>query len=70
VCAREPEPESDSKNPYFTDGSNLYRFVGWLTGSGDAGLAALEDCRSLGVLLVSADDLAKARLRPVTSQRP
>jgi hypothetical protein len=50
---------------YFTDGSNLYRFLEFLTSSGTAKLAALEDCRTLGLLLVSADYLSKAGLRPV-----
>ena len=50
---------------YFTDGSNLYRFLEWLTSSGNAQLAAFEDCRTLGLLLVSGDYLSKARLRPV-----
>lgn len=50
---------------YFADGSNLYRFAGWLTRSGDASLAALEDCLTLRILLVSADYLRRAGLRPV-----
>jgi hypothetical protein len=54
-----------SRERYFTDGSNLYRFVEWLTPAGNAKLATLEDCRTLRLLLVSGDYLTKARLRPV-----
>lgn len=64
---REPAP---SRERYFTDGSNLYRFVEWLTPSGQAKLAAFEDCRTLALLLVSGDyltnDLSNARLRRVS----
>ncbi len=54
-----PRPER-----YFTDGKNLYRFLEWLTSPGHAKVAALEDCRTLGLLLISGD-LTKARLRPL-----
>ena len=66
-AARQRVPKSDtqSRERYFTDGSNLYRFVEWLTPAGNAKLAAVEDCRTLGLLLVSGDYLTKARLRPV-----
>jgi hypothetical protein len=37
----------------------------WLTPAGNAKLAAVEDCRTLGLLLVSGDYVTKARLRPV-----
>jgi hypothetical protein len=39
-------PRSDSRPPdrYFTDGVNLYRFVGWVNRSVNAMLAELEDC--------------------------
>jgi hypothetical protein len=57
--------EPQSAHRYFTDGSNLYRFAGWLTPSGSAELAALEDCRTLRILVVSAEYLTAARLRPV-----
>ena len=43
---------------YFTDGANLYRFVGWLSRSIGERLAELEDCRSLDVLLISARELS------------
>jgi hypothetical protein len=49
----------------FTDGSNLYRFVEWLTLAGNVKLATMEDCRTLGLLLVSRDYLTKASPRPV-----
>jgi hypothetical protein len=57
--------DTRSRGRYFTDGSNLYRFVEWLRPAGNAKLAAVEDCRTLGLLLVSGDYLTKARLRPV-----
>ena len=61
-------PRSDSGPPhcYFTDGVNLYRFVGWVNRSVNAMLAELEDCRSLDVLLVSAEDLGRSTLRPIS----
>jgi hypothetical protein len=65
--ARQPAPKSETqpRERYFTDGSNLYRFVEWLTSTGNVKLATVEDCRTLGLLLVSGDYLAKAGLRPV-----
>jgi hypothetical protein len=48
-----------------TRGSKLYRFVEWLTPAGNVKLAAVEDCHTLGLLLVSGDYPTKARLRPV-----
>lgn len=50
---------------YFTDEVNLYRFVGWVGRPADAMLAALEDCRSLELVLVGADHLSRSALRPV-----
>lgn len=47
---------------YFTDGTNLYRFIAW--GSGQD-FAELEDCRSLELLVVTARELLSQRLRPV-----
>ncbi|HYB23862.1 MAG TPA: hypothetical protein VED41_08705 [Solirubrobacteraceae bacterium] len=47
---------------YLTDGTHLYRFIGW--GAGRT-FAELEDCRSLELLIVSARELAGERLRPV-----
>jgi len=46
----------------------LYRFVGWVNRSVSAMLAELEDCRSLEVVVVSAEDLARSTLRPVPIQ--
>ena len=50
---------------YFTDGMNLYRFVEWLARSETGMVAILEDCRSLAVLLVTAERLGTNELRPV-----
>jgi hypothetical protein len=47
---------------YLTDGTNLYRFVGW---GMRQGFAELEDCRSLDVLVVSARQLLSQHMRPV-----
>jgi hypothetical protein len=51
---------------YMTDGTNLYRFVGW---GMRKGFAELEDCRSLDLLVVSARQLASQRMRPVAPAR-
>jgi hypothetical protein len=48
-----PSQPDTSLGGYFTDGINLYRFLGWVDGSDHRTLAAVEDCRSLEVLLVS-----------------
>ena len=66
---RMPPSNTGSTERYFTDGRNLYRFVGWLT-CGNAGLATVEDCRTLGLLMVSRDYLTTARLRPVAKPTP
>jgi hypothetical protein len=50
---------------YLTDGVTLYRFEGWVDRSPDARFAELEDCRSLDIVLVSAEELARSVLRPV-----
>jgi hypothetical protein len=50
---------------YFTDGTHLYRFVEWLARSETSAVAILEDCRSLAILLVTAERLGAAELRPV-----
>ena len=62
---RGPKWDPQFSGRYFTDGRNLYRFVEWLTSAGNVKLATMEDCRTLGLLLVSRDYLAKASLRPV-----
>jgi hypothetical protein len=51
---------------YFTDGINLYRFLGWVDGSEHRALAAVEDCRSLDVLLVSGNFVARPGVRIVS----
>lgn len=48
---------------YLTDGTHLYRFVGW---GGNKGFAELEDCRSFELLVISARELLSQRMRPVT----
>lgn len=62
---RVPNNDMQSRERYFTDGRNLYRFVEWLTPCGNAKFATVEDCRTLGLLLVSRDYLTTATLRPV-----
>ena len=55
---------------YLTDGRTLYRYVGGVP-SGTSELVALEDCRSLKLLLLSLDELRALRLRdvdPATSE--
>jgi hypothetical protein len=51
-----PEPNRATR-PYFTDGGRLYRFVEWIVRSRDSMLAVVEDCGSLEILLVGADQL-------------
>jgi hypothetical protein len=46
---------------YVTDGTRLLRIVGALGLPPHGGLLELEDCRSLEVLLVSAEDLRRLR---------
>jgi len=57
------EPPTD-ESPYLTDGVHLFRLLGAFSG-GDSALLGLEDCRSLSVILVSAEDLRDAGLRSV-----
>ena len=42
---------------YLTDGGHLYRFLDWVGRSRKSMLAAVEDCRSLEIVLVSAERL-------------
>lgn len=61
-------PARADRNPaqrYFTDGVRLYRLVCWVSRSVNAKLAALEDCRSLEIVLIRGEDLARGALRPV-----
>ena len=66
--AKHPFPfdhwEPTGPSPYVTDGTNLYRYVGGVpfeTGE----LVALEDCRSLKLLLFSLEELRALGLRAV-----
>ena len=59
------QPNAQSGQRYFTDGINLYRFIEWLARSETGTLAIVEDCRSLAILLVTAERLGATELRPV-----
>ena len=50
---------------YLTDGVNLYRFLGAVADGTDQ-LVALENCRSLDVMLLPIRELHARRLRTVT----
>jgi hypothetical protein len=54
---------------YFTDGVNLYRLDALGSSSGRA-VVGLEDCRSLNMVLMAADEFHALRLRPVRSAGP
>jgi hypothetical protein len=60
----------ESVEPYFTDGIDLYRFTGWVRRSESSSPAAVEDCRSLAIPLVSADYLTMPTLRAITGPNP
>jgi hypothetical protein len=49
---------------YLTDGVNLYRSLGPIT-PGPSQVIGLEDCRSLDVILIAADEFRGHRLRQV-----
>ena len=50
--------EPSRGNPgYFTDGGRLYRFIDWVVKSRKSMLAVMEDCGSLEILVVSAEEL-------------
>lgn len=49
---------------YLTDGHGLYRLLGAVT-VGAGWIVGVENCRSLDVVFVSADDLRDRRLRSV-----
>jgi hypothetical protein len=51
-----PEPSRATRR-YFTDGGRLYRFVEWIVRTRDSMLAVVEDCGSLEILIVRADQL-------------
>ncbi len=49
---------------YLTDGVNLYRLMGSMfTRAGE--MVGIENCRSLDIMLVPAEELDSRRLRPV-----
>lgn len=64
VFARSPQRTDLSGCRYLTDGVRLFRVVDSFRGH-DGRLVALEDCRSLDLRLVSADQLGDRALRPV-----
>jgi hypothetical protein len=49
---------------YLTDDVDLYRSLGAIT-PGPCQMIALENCRSLDVVLIAVDELRRRRLRPV-----
>jgi len=65
ACTRPPRSDVGRVSRYLTDGVNLYRFVGWVDDSVDS-MVALEDCRSLDVVLVSSAELTAGTLRAVS----
>ncbi len=50
---------------YLTDGVNLYRFMGSMV-SRAGEMVGIENCRSLDIMLVPADELRRRSFRPVT----
>jgi hypothetical protein len=50
---------------YVTDGINLYRVVHGLRGPRGRGVVGVEDCRSLELMLLPADEFRALKLRPV-----
>jgi hypothetical protein len=53
---RRPEPSRVTRR-YFTDGGRLYRFIDWVVRSRQSMLAVVEDCGSLEILIVRAEQL-------------
>jgi hypothetical protein len=51
-----PDPSRATRG-YFTDGGRLYRFIDWMVRSRQSMLAVVEDCESLEILVVRAEDL-------------
>jgi hypothetical protein len=51
-----PEPSIATRR-YFTDGGRLYLLVEWIVRTRDSMLAVVEDCGSLEILIVRADQL-------------
>jgi hypothetical protein len=48
---------SRASRRYFTDGGRLYRFIDWVVRSKSSMLAVVEDCGSLEILIVRAEQL-------------
>jgi hypothetical protein len=61
-----PDVDAYAEGRYVTDGVDLFRLLE--DASEDQAMVALEDCRTLDVVLFTADDL-RERMRPV-EQRP
>lgn len=57
-CETPAQPKLPATSRYLTDGRNLFRRA---ESSGPPGYVWLEDCRSLELLLVSADDVGFLR---------
>jgi hypothetical protein len=53
---RRPEPSRATRR-YFTDGGRLYRFIDCVVRSRQSMLAVVEDCGSLEILIVRAEQL-------------
>jgi hypothetical protein len=51
-----PDPSGGTRR-YFTDGGRLYRFIDWVARSRPSMLAVVEDCGSLEILIVRAEQL-------------
>lgn len=62
------EPDPFWAHTYFTDGHDLFRFVGLLGRTFEGVVAEFENCRSLDVLLVRIDPRSRNRLRPVSNR--
>jgi hypothetical protein len=52
-------------NRYLTDGVDLYRFMGTMV-SRAGEMVGIENCSSLDIMLVPADELRRRSFRPVT----
>jgi hypothetical protein len=52
---------SHDTRSYFTDGGRLYRFLACVARSRKSMVAAVEDCRSLEILLITGEDLKSWR---------
>ena len=52
----QPDPSRATRG-YFTDGGRLYRVIDWVVRSKQSMLAVVEDCGSLEILIVRAEEL-------------